>query len=79
MYDEAKEHEASQWTPEKVEAEGFSDDDVFFDVGLGPVWKRRAQSGVLIENYLTDPDRAVNICRKYVDVMYGESSIRRVK
>ncbi len=39
----------------------------------------RAQSGVLIENYLTDPDRAVNVCRKFIDAMFSETAIRRVK
>ncbi len=43
------------------------------------VHQGRAQSGILIEHYLTDPDRAVSVCRKFVDAMFSSTAIRRVK
>ena len=36
----------------------------------------RAQSGVLYKNYLKSPDRAVKLCRPYVDRMFGEKGRR---
>jgi hypothetical protein len=34
----------------------------------------RAQSGVLFENHLTDPGRAVRLCSPFVNAMFGEEN-----
>lgn len=40
----------------------------------------RGQHGVLYEHYLTDANRAVRLCRVYLDNMFGEQTeMRRVK
>jgi integrase len=33
----------------------------------------RAQTGVLYQHYITDPNRAVRLCRPYIDKMFDES------
>lgn len=33
----------------------------------------RAQTGVLFQNYLTDPGRAARLCRSYINAMFGET------
>lgn len=40
----------------------------------------RAQTGVLFQNYLTDPGRAARLCRPYIMEMFGEAAdLKRVK
>ena len=39
----------------------------------------RRQSGVLVECYLTDTERAVTVCRPFIDTMFSQPTIRLVK
>jgi hypothetical protein len=34
----------------------------------------RGQSGTLYKNYIKFPDRAVKLCRPYINVMFGEKT-----
>lgn len=43
------------------------------DEGIINLHQGRAQTGVLYKNYLRSPDRAVKLCRVYVDAMFGET------
>jgi len=51
----------------RMEAAGASRDMI-------NLYQGRAQNGVLYEHYLTDPDRAVRLCRKYINMMSGEGN-----
>ena len=48
------------------------------DPSLIDLHQGRGQSGVLYKNYLKYPDRAVALCRPYVDRMFGEKTGLRV-
>jgi len=56
-------------------------EEIGADEGIINLHQGRAQSGVLYKNYLRSPDRAVRLCRAYVDAMFGETERRleRVK